>query len=191
MDITQTVGFNEGLHIETQEKVAAGRALCNEFLKANGIIHPKYEVSLDEQLHMQAAIEYKAGYVKVRALPFVRDWSVTGGVYDLSVPGLIGHAVGLHVNKQVGITRNYLHYLGYINAAEPRISPLESHPPEMVAEMVRLLIFNPELLEVGRPLRYTFLTEHLGLRPVVDKPWQEAFDKDTYQINRAWTWIMR
>jgi hypothetical protein len=98
-------------------------------------------------------------------------WSFTGYKADLTVPGVIAHEAGHHAHLTLGWSR----LKGLLNvSSEPAVSAYEPNLGEVIAEALKVFILNPELLRAGRPLRWHFITEVMGLKPLHATPWLEV-----------------
>lgn len=91
------------------------------------------------------------------------SWSFPGWKADLTPIGVVTHEAGHHVYDTIG--RPTL--TGW--SKEPRVSTYEPNSNERFAEAVKLFMTNPDLLRVGRPTRYEFLSRYLT--PVVEGGW--------------------
>jgi hypothetical protein len=105
-------------------------------------------------------------------VPF-RSWSFTGYKADLTAAGVCCHEVGHHVNAMLGWRRLQEQIVQEIYD-EPEVSGYEPDRSEIISEMFKLFLLNPDLLRVGRPRRFAFATETLGLRPPHMVPWEEV-----------------
>ena len=106
------------------------------------------------------------------------NWSFPGTPNeDFTAPGLLAHEIGHHVHNQLisdNANKAFLKRLRQIKRSEPGVSSYESCSYEMFAESVRLFMLNPNLLREGRPNRWKFLTNELGLKPSHDLDWRQV-----------------
>jgi|688.fasta_scaffold01889_20 hypothetical protein len=100
-------------------------------------------------------------------------WSYPGYKADLTPIGVLCHELGhiIHFNIQ----RDYDKYVPKVRKKESKVSSYEPNIWETIAESTKLFISNPNLLKVGRPYRFEMLTEFIGVQPVHDTDWHEAF----------------
>lgn len=124
-------------------------------------------------------------------------WSYTGAKADLTIPGIIAHEAGHHIDaclakdekspkayikkkacsKSLTVTSKFAEILlCEIYVRENSVSSYEPNVAEMLAESMRLFILNPELLREGRPMRYKYITDFLGLKPIVTAPWEKILE---------------
>jgi hypothetical protein len=98
-------------------------------------------------------------------------WTYPGYKADLTAYGVTAHEVGHHVQAVKHVVREDIRS---IVVREPRVTSYEPNANESFAEMMKVFITNPDLLRVGRPLRWAFLTLHLRFKPVDDRPWTDV-----------------
>jgi len=123
-------------------------------------------------------------------------WSFTGFKADMTAPGILAHETGHHIhfeiNKRIDVKHQQvlINNLKLIAKHELPVSGYEPNPYEVMAEMCRLFILNPNLLRVGRPIRYVFLTQVLKLQPSHDVPWRDVLrNAHPKIISAAESWI--
>lgn len=125
-----------------------------------------------------------------------RIWSFPGHKTDRTAAGILSHEIGHHVSlmcvrrgvqlpcvrrmQTTNLERptymtigNYKPWQDLLKTTKP-VTSYEPVPDEAFAETMRLFILNPDLLQLGRPMRYEFLTEHLKLDPVVTNTYREV-----------------
>jgi hypothetical protein len=124
-------------------------------------------------------------------------WSFTGFKADLTAPGILAHETGHHIHAEINNAidtkhaRIMLDCLRLIAKQEVAVSGYEPNAHEIFAEMTRLFILNPKLLQEGRPLRYKFLLG-CGLKPIHDTPWRDVLKyAHPRMISAAESWIRR
>lgn len=95
-----------------------------------------------------------------------------GSFADFTPLGVFCHEVGHHVDYSLHL-KSYSQQNGYKDVFdnEEEVSSIEHNVPESFAEAIRLFVTNPDLLRVGRPDRYEYLTKGVGLKPLHVKPW--------------------
>lgn len=154
------------------------------FLDANGIAHP-YEIITEAKnpsgLHGWYNPRFQQVFVDVkRSRPPVKTpgfaWSFTGSKADLTVTGVLAHEVGHHVHHMFmyrGQVNSIMQELKRIRRLEARLSGYEPNVHETFAECFRLFALNPELLRVGRPMRWKLMLD-LELKPAHSVPWREV-----------------
>lgn len=164
-----TVIYEFGLAKEVLFEQA--RQLAEEFCKVNDLpIIPVYE---DARLRGFGVYEHDKVKVNVRstATPLQkrgRVWSFPGHKSDRTAAGVVCHEFGHHAYFNRRLPRGWREV---VQATKP-ITSYEPSIGEAYAETARLFILNPDLLRLGRPERYEYLTKFHGLRPVVDVSWR-------------------
>lgn len=118
---------------------------------------------------------YRDGHVYVNLGKTVRAtrtpgyaWSFPGYKADLTPAGVVAHETGHHVDALT----NHKPLVGW--GAEARVTSYEPDRAESFAEAFKLFVTNPDLLRVGRPVRWRHLTEVLGLDPGPLVPWDQV-----------------
>lgn len=103
-------------------------------------------------------------------------WSFTGFKSDMTAPGIFSHEIGHHIHNCLITLRDNTAFLKAIKKIKTNESPVSGYEPcsyESFAEMIRLFILNPNLLRLGRPIRWAFLTQGLNFKPLHDVSWRE------------------
>lgn len=179
--------------------------LCRAFLTLNALSHPEY-LGLpppvrgrwkDRGLYVPAHGDEPARvYVDVvKSVVPVRNpghsWSFPGNKADLTAVGVVAHETGHHVHQLLGY-RQAWRAAAAMFPREPPVSGYEPHLGEAIAEALRLFVLNPELLHEGRPFRWAFVTDVLGLRPLHSLPWQQVLVHAHPRLIAACAgWILR
>lgn len=145
------------------------------FLNRNDLRFPTW--TLDPALDLRGRYEPQLERVSVNlsncALPVGvpgHRWSFPGYKADVTPGGVVAHETGHHVHFLLGypaVTTDWY---------RKKISGYEPNWAESVAESVRLLISNPELLREGTPARWGVMTGTWGLQPVHDRPWRQVLE---------------
>lgn len=125
------------------------------------------------------------------------QWSYTGFKADLTAPGILAHELGHHVHSLVDRLIDAKHRqimlfnIREIAKREPPVSGYEPNAHEIFAEAMRLFILNPNLLRVGRPIRYGFIHD-IGLKPLHNADWREVLrNAHPRLISAAEKWIAK
>ncbi len=105
-------------------------------------------------------------------------WIIQGpGSYeDFSSLGVFCHELGHHVDFTLdsrGHSRRCSRFRSIVEEEE-EVSGFEHNVQEAFAEAIRLFVTNPRLLQAGRPLRWSYLTERLRLKPLCATPWMKV-----------------
>jgi len=102
-----------------------------------------------------------------------RAWSYPGYVVDRTPYGVLAHELGHHVEDARGARGGLVAKVWLIETAEDPISGYCPNPNEWFAEIFRLFVTNPSLLELLRPKMYKRLrTRWLELAET--RSWQEV-----------------
>lgn len=115
------------------------------------------------------------------------SWSYTGYKSDLTVAGVLAHECGHYVDFYFNYASNKMkHFI----KTEASVSSYEPNVRETFAESMKLFILNPDLLKIGRPLRYKFLTEVVKLKPAIEDSWEVVLQNAHPKlISAAESWI--
>jgi len=103
-------------------------------------------------------------------------WSFTGFKSDMTAPGILSHEIGHHIHNCLIVLRDNTNFLKAIKKIRKNEYPVSGYEPnsyETFAEMIRLFVLNPNLLRLGRPIRWAFLTQGLNFKPLHDVHWRE------------------
>lgn len=108
-----------------------------------------------------------------------RAWSWPGYVIDRTPYGVIQHELGHHVDFLKAIKRRGAYYSDFSielreRTGEPPITSYAPNDGEWFAEIMRLFITNPNLLQCLRPK--TFEAIRAELAPAVDGKWEEVLE---------------
>lgn len=173
---------------------AAGVDACLRFLRHNGVTAPGYV--LDSAMRDLGRYEPRPQRVRVNlarcklppSSPTGFNWSAPGYKADRTPYGVVCHETGHHVHalrlRNVDVTdwRD-----------EPDVSGYEPNRSERIAEALKLMIGNPDLLRLGRPIRFRTLVM-AGLTPATDANWFDVLRE--YGAGDAWisaaeSWIAK
>jgi len=97
------------------------------------------------------------------------SWSYTGYKADLTIAGVCAHEFGHYVDDVLNRISTKMNVKG-----EANVSSYEPNNSERFAESMKLFLLNPDMLRIGRPKRYEFLTRICGLRPVINDTWEDV-----------------
>lgn len=114
-------------------------------------------------------------------------WSFPGYKADLTPIGVVTHEFGHHVDAWL----KYPHLPGW--RSEAPVSGYEPNRGEAFAEALRLFCTNPDLLRVGRPVRWGFFAERAGEIGEL-APWEDVLRlRGAHErfISAARNWIRR
>lgn len=166
---------------EYDRKTAAreAQALCERFLDANGIEHPRFSFELGKSVNLYGTYSPEHRLVRIYVnrcrLPSTNNysWSWPGYTADVTVLGVTAHEVGHHVENVKG-WRRVINEMYDIVCKEKGVSgyaAFDRH--EDFSEAMKLMITNPSLLEALCPLRHAHFTQKLGIVPVETRHWSE------------------
>lgn len=198
-------------HYEKHEAYQEARELCDSFLERNELPQPKrYLTTPDDSRRPPGRnpwsvngwywndtifVNVKRSKTPVKTPGFA--WSYTGFKADMTAPGILAHELGHYVKDIIDQKIDRKHRAVFrkniqaISEVEPNVSSYEPNADERWAEAFRLFVLNPDLLRVGRPVRYDFFL-HLRLRPVNPLPWREVLaNAHPKLIKAAESWIKK
>ena len=110
-----------------------------------------------------------------------------GSFEDYSPVGVFCHEVGHHVDRALserGFSRTSEPFISLVDE-ESEVSRFEYNIQESFAEAIRLFITNPDLLRVGRPQRWEFLTKTLRLKPLHATPWRRVLNRSAKVVRAS------
>jgi len=164
----------------------------DEFLALNGLHPPTRLITIAETKNDNRWKDY-GWYTFIDSTMFVNlkksrtpvktpgfQWSYTGFKADLTAPGILAHETGHHIHRIMSIRnddlgiRKMVDFIYTSVEGERSVSGYEPNAYEVFAESTRLFILNPELLRLGRPKRWSMLTDRLGLKPPHDVHWRHV-----------------
>lgn len=130
--------------------------------------------------------------------PTGRTWSYPGYKTDRTAMGVVCHEGGHYVQDMLRHSEGRLSWNAQLDkewrellsSCRKRVTSYEPIPDEAFAETMRLFILNPEMLRLGIPQRYGFISK-LGLVPSEMRPYQEVLDGNAYYIQAAEKWFAR
>ena len=93
-----------------------------------------------------------------------RLYSFPRNKVDRTPLGVLCHEAGHHIDAHLDFPSSMIS--GFIPFRVPRVSSYEGNDSELFAESIRLFILNPDLLRLGCPDRYKFITSRLSLKPI-------------------------
>jgi hypothetical protein len=153
------------------------KAHAEAFLDLNGIERPRsFELASLGKLHGMykngsVFVDLKRSRVPTKTPGF--QWSYTGYKSDLTAPGILAHEIGHHVHFRLGV-EPIIRAMRGITKIEANVTSYEPNASEAFAEAAKLLVLNPDLLRRGRPKRWGYMTNALGLKPLHDARWQDV-----------------
>jgi len=160
-----------------------GLEICQAFLDLNHVPHPEFTIGHLEEMDAGGAWGlYIPAEKKIitdvhqcvdagSGNPDKDGWFFSCGRSDGTPMGVVAHETGHHVHFSKDIS-GMIKDLDGVTNKEPRVTPYEPNVYEAIAEMMRIFILNPELLKEGRPKRWKYLTNAVGLKPLHNKPWK-------------------
>lgn len=175
-----------------------GITLANVTLALSDVVTPTYRTYTNDDVKFHAKSWGRFGFYRRNVVhvnvgnsrPVTKtpgfSWTFPGWKADLTALGIVTHEVGHHIHAQFPMidTRDWR-----------REAPVTSYEPnrhESFAEAVKLFLTNPDLLRVGRPIRYATLTSILAVPHLV--PWRDVLNaRGAHEkfISAATNWIAR
>jgi hypothetical protein len=110
-----------------------------------------------------------------------------GSFEDYTPYGVFCHEVGHHVDYSLhskGHSKRCGLFLSLVEEEE-EVSGFEYNVQESFAEAIRLFVTNPDLLRVGRPLRWDYLTKVLRLKPLHAAPWRRVLSLSAKRVRAS------
>lgn len=152
-----------------------GVALAEAFLELNALRFPAWVLNsalehrgLYEADHERVSVNLSNCLVPVSNPGY--SWSFPGYKADNTPIGVVAHETGHHVHHLLGWHGVPAHWY------RKPVSGYEPNWAESVAETIRLLITNPNLVRESVPDRFEVVTEKWGLEPVHDLPWRDVLE---------------
>lgn len=164
------------------ELLRGGSALVEAFCAKNGLDLPTVRTYANDQWRFDACAYYRPVGIHIAlgrcAFPgrAGRAWSWPGYVIDRTPYGVVAHELGHHVDHVLSGTKGS--YGGDFSVglrAKTREDKITNYCPndwEWFAEIFRLFVTNPDLLQSIRPNTYNELRERFEV--VEDRPWEEV-----------------
>lgn len=159
-----------------EELYSAGVSLIQNFLITNKFNPIKVtQKKIDKRIHACAYYRDSEITIDIARCSHIgtggRSWSYPGYVVDRTPYGVLAHELGHHMDRLMG----YHSSLIRSQTGEAAISGYSPNDAEWYAEMFRLFITNPHLLERLRPKTHHFFTKWY---PVETRPWYEVLDNE-------------
>ncbi len=171
-----------------------GCSLVQEFLTLNNIKIP--EISLKplyysdmrntgiyrpnkELQHIFVNLDVTAWPV---SKPGQMRWSHPGWKTDRTAYGVVAHETGHHVEYMLARAKTFKlkqwKEAAYLD--KKKVTSYEPNYAEAFAESMRVFICNSELLRYGIPARYKYITEVLGLKPIIADDYKDVISNENY-----------
>ena len=187
-------------HQDKKILMTKGYKLIDQFLSINKIPLPK--IAIDNKINATGCycILSRDIYINLKACstptkkPGYR-WSFPGYKADLTPIGVLTHEIGHYIHYKIdysNLSKNLNNLWLRQTENEKSITSYDKNNcvSEQIAESLKVFITNPNLLKVGRPIRYNFLVNEFNLIPLHDEPWQEILKyADEKYIKAANNWI--
>ena len=183
------------------------------FLDVNSIPHPKFKLFANAHSHRYYGMcRYESRVVEVyvnscRTPCSERgySWSYPGWKADVTPGGVLRHELGHWIMSQKGfifkdrtldLNKKFMRSNGICPSSmieatrvaileEASVSSYEPNVDEVFAEALKVYMINPDLLRVGRPLRYDIIRIHLGIQPTETRSWKEVLSTAPLRIQKA------
>lgn len=156
--------------------------IIRQFMELNGLGRLRVELLSSRGLPFADGPELgyylrETGAVTVhldRCLPPRDGFSWVGHATDVTEAGIVAHEIGHALEERLGWQVVSRAMWAWSND-EPTLTNYRARrTTEDFAEVVRLLILNPELLRLLRPRRYRFLTVNAGVKLSETRSWREV-----------------
>lgn len=179
---SSTVGAFIGLNMSSMKEkhLADGIALMQRFCAENNLVVPSVNVKAKADWLFGECAYYRPTYIEIctdKCALIGRagmSWSYPGYTVDKTPYGVIQHELGHHVDVTLSTRSNGYRGDFSINLRkETGEKPISGYCPndgEWFAEIFRLFVTNPNLLNLIRPATYKLLRDRFV--PVVSEPWE-------------------
>jgi hypothetical protein len=159
-----------------------GVALLEQFCQANNLYPPVINVRPWESWPFDVCAYYRPVKIEIclskcAAIGVAgRQWSFPGYSVDRTPYGVLQHELGHHADITLGnLKRGYQSPFSQSLRAQAKEPPLTGYCPddgEWFAEMFRLFVTNPDLLERLRPRSFALIRCYFS--PVVSLTWEQV-----------------
>jgi hypothetical protein len=168
---------------EKQRLTESGKDLVESFCEFNGLRTPRFDVREPKDWRVSACGYYRPETIflcptRCAAIGVSgMAWSYPGYIIDRTPHGVMAHELGHHVDyvrsEDKGSYGGDFSERMRAASGEPKLTNYCPNDWEWFAEMFRLFVTNPLLLEAVRPRTFSLLIAS-GLKPVGNKPWREV-----------------
>lgn len=184
-----------GDRAKKRELFVRGVDQCTRFLTVNGL--PELRFKARQLLkgryahYSKAARRVDVSLFHCRA-PVIQPGlragrSYPGALIDATPVGICAGWTALHLLNTLDLERWVVNW-----SAEPLVRGYERTSQDDFCSTLRLFITNPDLLRVGRPVRWYSLTRRFGWIPVETRSWEEVLRGAPRSIRTsAYVWIRR
>lgn len=167
---------------ESKESLLArGKDLATRFCELNGIVAPVVVEVPGDEWRFSVCAYYRANTTticlkKCAGIGYAgQQWSCPGYTVDRTPYGVVQHELGHHVDVLMSV-RTGAYYGDFSQDMRKRADeePITTYCPndgEWFAEMFRVFVTNPALLQALRPRTHADLLERF--KPVFHDTWQE------------------
>jgi len=173
----------------------AGQDLIEEFCQINNMSCPSIEKTHIDDWRFGVCAYYR--YHTIHVCPAkcanigfaARAWSFPGYVIDRTPYGVLAHELGHAIDFGLGKTQDRYHSEFSVGlrakSGERKLTGYCPNDAEWFAEMFRLFVTNPDLLNHLRPKTYYLIRSH-DLKPVENRPWYKVLKEAPERtINQA------
>ena len=169
--LTRCLAFLDAHNLRKPHHIFTDVKSANKY--SRGYLRQKWcGAQLYENSEYSVAINLKNCRVATRVPGW--SWTYPGYKVDLTPFGVICHEFGHHIDAVLGFSNEVssLREWKKVVDHEEEVSGYEPNYQEAWAEAFRLFIANPSLLKAGRPERWEYFTEKIGLVPPHASPWK-------------------
>lgn len=182
-------------------ELSAATQKIREFCDKNSVKQPRIEAVKTRLLpktlsrDLMGLYVYNTQKIKVYAdnclitgdsrLDLSKTWSFPGYKTDLSLYGVLAHEVGHHLDNLLrlrDVWRAHIASYDKMLNEQPVSAYACTSVYEDIAESIRLLITNPDLLRILRPMRHTILTVELDLQIIEPRSWREVLERSKTHV---------
>lgn len=146
--------------------------LCTWFCYYNN--HHSPTISISNTIHAPARYFIKSDEIKINIdkCEYIKDkryGNFIASPNDCSVGGAMCHEIGhfCHESMTDNVKNKLESWISDARTKEKAVNPYaSSNIHEDIAETFRLFIMNPDLLKLGRPIRYDIMQQKLSYKPI-------------------------
>ena len=167
-----------------EELLKRGQKLIKRFCKLNKISEPKVNVMTEHNWAVGACAYYRPETITICLSKCQhpcgekrnRNWSWPGNTVDRTPYGVLAHELGHHCDYLTGETK-YSYSSNYCEevmaaSGETQLTGYCDNPAEWFAEMFRLFVTNPLLLQKIRPKTFSLISEKF--KPLKFTSWKHG-----------------
>lgn len=169
-------------HPNKLELYQRGRTHITEFCQRNAIPVPELRPAHRDHWGVSSCAYYRPQYIAICVTECAaigtaaQAWSYPGYVIDRTPYGVLAHELGHHADYLKGEKKGsyWSDYGASIrrSSGEDKLTNYCPNDAEWFAEIFRLFVTNPDLLQALRPKAFKLIEK--DFRPIVSRPWKRV-----------------